>query len=122
MFIPPSHLKDNFGAGKETKSMVRLKSSHLLIDHEIAVEVFGDDFNVHLVYYADRKSLLIAPKSDDLFKQLHKANQLMLKDRNLKGDKSIAIHEILIDNQVDDSDRDLSYELEAGLGILNIRL
>ena len=55
-------------------------------------------------------------------KKLHKAKQHMLKDRNLKGDKSIALHELLIDNEIDSTDRDLVYDFQPGLGILNIKL
>jgi len=122
MFIPPNRLKDKFESTSNKGSNVRLKASHLLIDHEVAAEVFGDELNVHVVYYADRHTLMIAAKSDALFKQLHKANQHMLKDRNLKGDKTIALHEILIDHEINDTDRDLAFELQKGLGILNVKL
>ncbi|HHG86225.1 MAG TPA: hypothetical protein ENJ82_15855 [Bacteroidetes bacterium] len=94
----------------------------MVIDHEVASQIFGDDLNVYVVYYADRKTLMIAPASDEIFKKLHKAAQHILKDRNLKGDKTIALHEILIDNQLDETDRNLAYELQAELGILNVKL
>ena len=122
MFIPPNRLKDNFDSTASVGSKVRLKSSHLLIDHEVASEVFGNDLNAHVVYYSERRTLMVAPKSDELFKKLHKANQHMLKERNLKGDKTIALHEMLIDNEIDDTDRDLAYDLQPGLGILNVKL
>jgi len=120
MFIPPNRLKDNYNKTQSVESKISLKSSHLLIDHEIANEVFGSDQNALVVYYPTRRSLMVAAKSDELFKSLHKANQHMLKDRNLKGDKSIALHEMLIDNEIDDTDRGLVYELQPGLGILNV--
>lgn len=122
MFIPPNRLKDSFEARQAVNSYVRLKSSHLLIDQEIASVAFGEENNVYVIYYPDRNSLMIAPVSDKLFKSLHKAGQQMLKDRNLKGDKSIALHEILIDNQLDEKDRDLTYDFQAAMGILNIEL
>ena len=122
MFIPPNSLKNNYKADSDTGSKIRLKSSHLHIDREVVKEVFGDALNVFVVYYPDRHSLMIAPISDELFKKLHKAAQHMLKDRNLKGDKTIALHETLIDNQVDETDRDLEYELQSGLGILRVKL
>lgn len=122
MFIPPSQLKGNFDTNASASGKVRLKASHLLIDQEIATEVFGKDFNVHMVYYPEKRTLMIAAKSDLLFKQLHKANQHMLKDRNLKGDKTIALHEILIDHEINNVDRDLDYESQKGLGILNVKL
>lgn len=122
MFIPPDKLKNNFYSNSTPGSKIRLKSSHLHIDREVVTEAFGNDLNVFVVYYPDRHSLMIAPISDELFKNLHKAGQHMLKDRNLKGDKTIALHETLIDNQVDETDRDLEYELQPGLGILNVKL
>jgi hypothetical protein len=122
MFIPPDRLKNNFESPPDEAGNVRLKSSHLIINHKVASEAFGRDLNIYVVYYPDRRTLMIAPVSDEIFKNLHKAAQHMLKNRNLKGDKTIALHEILIDNQVNETDRDLEYELQPGLGILNVKL
>ena len=122
MFIPPNNLKNNFSTPSNTGGKVCLQSSHLLINHDLASEIFGKDFNVNLVYYPDRRTLMIAAKSDELFKTLHKAKPHLLKDRNAKGDKTIALHEILIDHQVNDTDRNLHYEYQKGLGILNVKL
>ncbi len=38
----------------------------------------------------------------------------MLKSRNLKGDKTISMYEIIIGNDLDDADRDLEYEYTKG--------
>ena len=122
MFIPPQKFKDSFQPASATNGKISLKSSHLLIEQEVAKEAFGESKNVYVAYYPDRHALMIAPVSDEVFKNLHKAGQQMLKDRNLKGDKTIALHELLIDNQVDSTDRDLEYELQPGLGILNVKL
>ena len=123
MFIPPSKLQEQLRAQRDgNKAPVRLQSSHLLIDREVASEAFGNDQNVYTIYYPDKRTLMIAPVSDEVFKKLHKAAQQMLKDRNQRGDKSIALHETLIDHAIDDTDRDLEYELQKGLGILNVKL
>ncbi|MEZ4931339.1 MAG: hypothetical protein R2788_04305 [Saprospiraceae bacterium] len=122
MFIPPQKFTLPKNEAAVNEALIRLQSSHLLIDREIASQVFKNDHNVYVVYYPKNNSLLIAPISDELFKKLHKANQHMLKDRNLKGDKSIALHELLIDNQLDDSDRSLEFKVESALGILNIKI
>ncbi|MEM8525458.1 MAG: hypothetical protein AAGG68_12530 [Bacteroidota bacterium] len=122
MFIPPRQLQDDLRASTKEASKVSLKSSHLLIDRTVATEIFGDDLNVHLVYYPDRRALMLAPKSDKLFKQLHKAKQHMLKDRNAQGDKTVALHELLIDNEINSTDRELEYECQKALKILNIKL
>lgn len=122
MFIPPNRLKDKFEQTEQVHSAVRLKSSHLLVDRKIVAAIFGADQNVNMVYYPDRHALMIAPKSDDLFKQLHKTKQHLLKDRNTLGDKTISLRELLIDNELDPTDRDLEYEYQAALKVLTVKL
>ena len=100
---------------------VSLRNSNLLIEAGIARTAFGDDFQISLVYYPDRQTLLVAGKSKAFFEKLHQTNWLLLKDRNLLGDKSIKIRELLLDNDLDDTDRDLAYELKT-TGILSIML
>ena len=121
MFIPSKHIK-NYQKAETIGSKIRLQGTHLLIDHEIASTIFGNDSNAYVVYYPERKTLMLAAVSDELFKKLHKASQQMLKDRNLKGDKSLAVGEVLIDNQLDESGRDLNYKVEAALGVLSVEL
>ncbi|MCG8328502.1 MAG: hypothetical protein MI974_12490 [Chitinophagales bacterium] len=122
MFIPPGNMQRHEQGKATSVSAVSLKSSHLYINSEVALEVFGEATNVLMVYYPGRRSLLIAPVSDELFKKLHKAKQHMLKERNLQGDKTIALHEILLDHQINDTNRSLEYTVEEGLGILKVNL
>lgn len=122
MFIPPNHIKNNFSKPEKPTAPVRLKASHVIIQADIAAALFGQDQNVHVVYYADRRALMVAPKTDELFKQLHKAKPFMLKSKNAEGDKSIAINEILLDNEVNDTDRDLDFESQEALKVLTIFL
>lgn len=122
MLIPPQRIQKELKSKSKEGGKVRLKLSHLLIDHEVASEILGNEPNVNMVYYSERKTLMIAPTSDDLFKKLHKATQHMLKDRSANGDKSIALHELLIDNELNDADRDLEYNFQKQLKILNVKL
>ena len=122
MFIPPNRLTSNTNNNTNPTSKVRLQSSHLWIEHKLAAKIFGDELNANVIYYPKTRSLMIAPKSNELFKKLHKAKQHMLKDRNLKGDKTIALHGLLIDHQINDTPRDLEYELQEALNILNVKL
>ncbi len=122
MFIPPPNYQPKEDKKNQTGTLLRLKASHLQVDQELASQVFGEDQNAYVVYYPEKKSLMLAPVSDELFKQLHKAGQYILKDRSAAGDKSIALHDLLIDNQLDDSDRELQYDWQPDLGILNIRI
>ncbi len=101
---------------------ITLKSSHLYIPGEIATKVFGDDPQAYLAYQAERGTLLVAPVSQQWFYKMHKPSQHLLKTRNLQGDKTIALHEILIDNALDDEDRELAYTVQDTSGILKINL
>ncbi|PHN03819.1 hypothetical protein [Flavilitoribacter nigricans] len=122
MFIPPKKYIDELQAQPQAASQVRLRAAHLLIDRETAAVVFGEAGNAYLVYYPDRHTLLLAAGDDEMFKDLHKAKKHLLKSRSAAGDRSVALHEILIDHQIDDRDRDLVYEFQAGLGILRVQL
>ncbi|MCB0560829.1 MAG: hypothetical protein H6573_18500 [Lewinellaceae bacterium] len=119
MFIPPSHIKQ---ATERPTSQVALKSSHLYLAAELVSKAFGEDKNVYVIYYPEPRTLMIAPATDETFKTIHKAEQQILKDRNLRGDKTIALHTILIDHQLNNSDRALEYELQPALGILKVNL
>lgn len=121
MFLIPKPTQ----ADKDAKSVdapVHLKSSHLYISADLCAELFGDDLNAYAAYYADRGVLMIAGVSDELFKKLHKATQHMLKGRKQTGDKTIALHEMIIDNEIDPTDRVLEYKFEKALGVLTVHM
>ena len=46
----------------------------------------------------------------------------MLKMKNAAGDKSISIQELVLDNEIDEKDRDLEFVIEEALHILKIKL
>lgn len=102
-------------------SKIQLKTSHLYIDSDLAAAAFGDAAQVYVIYYPLKNSLLLAPMNDEFFPKLHKAGLIMLKSRNLKGDKTVSMYEILIDNDLDDADRDLEYEYTEGVKMLNVK-
>ena len=97
---------------------VQLRGAHLLIKGELLREVFGAASQVRMVYYPKEHSLLLAPVEDAVFSQLHKTSTQMLKTRNLDGDGSVSLRELLIDYDLNDADRPLSFEQVKGLGIL----
>jgi hypothetical protein len=45
-----------------------------------------------------------------------------LKSRNLQGDKTISLQEIIIDNDLDDTERDLVYMHQPGVRMLHVSL
>ena len=53
---------------------------------------------------------------------MHEPTQFLLKSRNLKGDRTLAIREILIDNDLDTTDRTLTYELVEKTNLLKINI
>ena len=47
---------------------------------------------------------------------------ISVKSRNLKGDKTLAIREILIDNDLDMTDRDLDYEIIEKTNLIKVSI
>ncbi len=101
---------------------VMLRNRHLVVAAEIAADAFGDVAQVYIVYYANQKALLLAPMDDEIFPTVHKPALQMLKKRNLQGDKSVSLEEILIDNDLDDTDRPLVFMHQPGMSFLHITL
>ncbi len=134
--LNPPPLEGRAGVGSQTPPLgaeglssseaggleLQLKACHLVIAHQLVQEVFGDETHVFLRYYPERKSLLLAPVSQSWFKKMHEASQFMLKNKNLQGDKTVAIHEILIDHEIDEEDKILTFEIQGKGKVLNIRL
>lgn len=101
---------------------IRLANRHLVIDADTAATLFPEATHVNAVFYPNGRSLLMADARDELFKGLHKTAMQMLKDRNLRGDKSVSLEEMLIDHDIDDSDRMLEHRVDAAMGILTVYL
>ncbi|NJL77334.1 MAG: hypothetical protein HC892_22210 [Saprospiraceae bacterium] len=101
---------------------VQLKNRHLLVAADVAQSAFGEVAQVFMVYYPNQRSLLLAPMDDTIFSTLHKAALQMLKTRNLNGDKSLSLEEILIDHEIDDTDRELPFLQQPGMKLLQVTL
>ncbi len=103
--------------------MIQLRSSHIILPQEIVQQVFGEEYNIYFMYQAEKKQLLAVPVSATWFKNLYKnTKQVLLKLRNAQGDRSLAIGELIIDHDLDDSDRMLEYKIEGKPGLLEITL
>ncbi|NKQ38906.1 MAG: hypothetical protein HF967_05450 [Methanosarcinales archaeon] len=92
-------------------SKVSLKSSHIYLDNEIIEPIFGNIHFAYVTYVEKQKRILITPVSSQWFVKMFKPTQFLLKERNLKGDRTLAIREIFIDNDLDTTDRVLEYEI-----------
>jgi hypothetical protein len=100
---------------------MKLQNGHIIIPTDIVKTVLENEAQINWVFYADRNTLLLAAKSKLFFEKLHKTDWQTLKDKNIQGDKSLFIRAILIDNDLDDSDRDLVFEIK-NTGIISINL
>lgn len=101
---------------------IKLRTQHLWISGDIAGTVFGDNDKVYTVYYPQLHALLLAPMDDEIFPTIHKGDLQMLKTRNLEGDKTISLQEIIIDHDLDESDRDLVFMHQPGVRMLHVTL
>ena len=101
---------------------VYLKRQHLCLSANLAAAALNNERQVYVVYYPQQGSLLLAPMSDTNFKQLHKCALAMLKDKNLKGDKSLSLQEVIIDNDLPAEDRALPYAHTPGFSLLQVNL
>ena len=99
---------------------VTLKSSHVYFDASLVDLIFDNIHYAYVTYVAEQKKLLITPVSSQWFVKMHEPTQFLLKSRNLKGDKTLAIREILIDNDLDASDRVLQYEVVKKTNLIKI--
>ena len=101
---------------------IKLRTQHLWISGDIAGTVFGDIDKVYTVYYPQLHALLLAPMDDEIFPTIHKGDLQMLKTRNLEGDKTISLQEIIIDHDLHESDRDLVFMHQPGVRMLHVTL
>ncbi|HAI76669.1 MAG TPA: hypothetical protein DCM08_10520 [Microscillaceae bacterium] len=114
MFIPPrkylDQLKEN-QASDETTGQVFLKNNHLIVPNEIAEAVFGEVDFVYLSFKPDVQRLFVVSFHDEVFRKLHEPTMQMLKKRGELPERSIALHEVLIDNDLAQTDRILAHEV-----------
>ncbi|MEM6345642.1 MAG: hypothetical protein AAF927_17250 [Bacteroidota bacterium] len=121
MLIPPNHLNQN--AAKVNPDVgVYFQSSHICFAAEVVNQVFKAEDNAYMAHYPDKGYLLFAPVSSPFFKKMHPATQHMLKAKNLKGSKSIALHELIIDHELSFTEGALQYEILEKANMLKIQL
>ena len=105
------------------ESDVRLVASHILLENNIVERVFQQVQFALIVYNKEENTLLVSPVSNAWFKKMHKgAAQFMLKTKNMNGDKSLSIREVLIDNDIDDVDRDLDFKVIEKTKLVKIKM
>jgi hypothetical protein len=101
---------------------ISLKSSHIYLENELVETIFENIHYAYVKYLKDKQRLLITPVSSQWFVKMYAPTQFLLKSRNLKGDRTLAIREILIDNDLDANDRDLEFEIIEKTKLIKIKL
>ena len=101
---------------------VSIRSRHLHINNSLASRIFSEEQQALIAYKKDRDLLLLTAASNLWFEKMHQASQHLVKQRNLQGDITIALHELLIDHNLNDQERSLSFAVQEGSGILKIQL
>lgn len=104
------------------ENKVILKSSHVYLSAALVEQIFQSIHYAYVTYVAAQKQMLITPVSSQWFVKMHKPTQFLLKSRNLKGDRTLAIREILIDNDLDTTDRVLDYEIVEKTNLIKITM
>ncbi|MEM7371468.1 MAG: hypothetical protein AAF587_22830 [Bacteroidota bacterium] len=121
MIIPPKHLAHQFGKSNSGEG-VYLKSNHLCFGQEVVEQVFQDQLNAYMAVYPEKGYLILSSISHPFFKKLHDASQHMLKMRNSSAERSIALHELLIDHDLNLAEGPLKYEIKQSSNILKVYL
>tara|TARA_R110000744_G_scaffold9421_4_gene30159 strand:+ start:13039 stop:13359 length:321 start_codon:yes stop_codon:yes gene_type:complete len=104
------------------KAKISLKSSHIYIVSELIKPIFGDVPYAYITYVKEQGTILITPVSSQWFVKMYKPTQFLLKSRNLKGDRTLAIRELLIDNNLDMTDRNLEYEVIEKTNLIKVSI
>ncbi len=104
------------------KPDIALQSSHIFLNASLANRVFEKIQYAYVTYLREQQRLLITPVSSQWFVKMYEPTQFLLKSRNLEGDKTLAIREILIDNDLDFQDRQLEYEWIEKTNLLKVVL
>ncbi len=103
--------------------MIQLRSSHIILPQEIVQQVFGEEYNIYMVYQQDKQRILAVPVSSSWFTKIYEeTKQALLKLRNAQGDCSLPIGELIIDYEIDHRDRELAFDIETNTGLLKIEL
>ncbi len=99
--------------------MIALKSAHIHMDAGLA-KLFGTCDNAYVAYHRETGRLLVSPDTSQWFRKMYGPSRFLLKESNTKGDKSLGIREILIDNDLDMTDRPLDYEILTKTSLIKI--
>lgn len=101
--------------------MITLSNGHIVIGKEMAETLLEADNNkIAWVFYTAKNTMMIASQKDELFTSIHKATISILKLKNGRGDRSFSIQELLIDKELNDTDRELAHIADEAMKIVTV--
>jgi hypothetical protein len=94
---------------------------HLWLSHDLVAQCLGDVSSVFLSYNAGSRQLWIGPGDPEhLMSKLGTSRQYVLKWRNAQGDRSIAIHDLLLDYELPEKKEACPYTWDNKFRILKV--
>jgi len=101
--------------------MIELKNDHIQIDANLHASVLMNEKYVYASIVDDNTKLVITPLSNTWFYQLHDAHSIMIKD-NSSATKTLNIRPLLIDNDLELSDGEMTFEVIERTKLLKIQI
>lgn len=102
---------------------VQLHNQHLIIQSDLANQVVGEERQAYAAMMPDAKKILLTKAGNMAFKAKHKPIMLFVKQKNMKGDKSISLQEFFADHpDLSQDNQSLQYNFQENEGILEIHI
>ncbi|MEK6479966.1 hypothetical protein WJR50_20655 [Catalinimonas sp. 4WD22] len=103
--------------------LLKIQAQHLWLNHELVKQYFRETEQVIVAFVASGPHLLIAPAPATVLIKVHpKASSRLFKLKNLKGDRTISLHDFFIDYNLADSDKPLDYNFVEKLDAIKVTL
>jgi hypothetical protein len=107
---------------KMLETPVQLFNQHLILHIELANQCIGEDRQVFAAMMPEENKILLAKTNDLSFKAKYKPIMLFVKQKNIRGDKSISLQEFFADwPEISRENKKLEYqrkEVELTLEII----
>lgn len=103
-------------------SVIRIQGNHIHISRDVVRSYIGDVPSVLINFNPGNRMLWIAAAHEEhVMRKFSTVQQYILKRKNAEGDRTIAIHDLILDHDIEDSE---GYEShwDAKFHILKIQL
>lgn len=101
---------------------ISLRSCHIIVPGSLVERIFQGSESAFVSYNVDQNKILVSPTSNSWFPKLHQSKEYLIKDKDIHGTKSIGIRELLIDEELQEDDRELSFEVNLEKRFLKLNL